>query len=51
VVALRHFEQISRAETAQIVSVSEAAGTKLYIRGLKLLRAVLSAMPGGLEGI
>jgi RNA polymerase sigma-70 factor (ECF subfamily) len=51
VVALRHFEQLSRAETAQVLGISEEAGAKRYIRALKRLKAVLAAMPGGLEGI
>jgi RNA polymerase sigma-70 factor (ECF subfamily) len=51
VVALRHFEQLSRAETAQVLGISEDAGAKRYIRALKRLKAVLAAMPGVLEGI
>ena len=51
VVALRHFEQLSRAETAQVLVISEEAGAKRYIRALKRLKAVLATMPGGLEGI
>ncbi len=33
-VALRHFEQLSRAETAQILGITEEAGAKRYIRAL-----------------
>jgi RNA polymerase sigma-70 factor (ECF subfamily) len=51
VVALRHFEQLSRAETAQVLGISEPAGAKRYIRAMKRLKAVLAAMPGGLEGL
>jgi len=51
VVALRHFEQLSRAETAQVLGISEEAGAKRYIRALKRLKAVLATMPGGLEGM
>src|SRR5438128_7205869 len=51
VVALRHFEQLSRAETAQVLDITEEAGAKRYIRALKRLKAVLAAMPGGLEGL
>jgi RNA polymerase sigma-70 factor (ECF subfamily) len=50
VVALRHFEQLSRAETAQVLGITEEAGAKRYIRALKKLKAILSTMPGGLEG-
>src|SRR5262249_12312417 len=51
VVALRHFEQLSRVETAQVLGISEEAGAKRYIRALKRLKAVLASLPGGLEGI
>ena len=51
VVALRHFEQLSRAETAQVLGITEEAGAKRYIRALKKLKAILAAMPGGLEGL
>jgi RNA polymerase sigma-70 factor (ECF subfamily) len=51
VVALRHFEHLSRAETAQVLGITEEAGAKRYIRALKRLKAVLASMPGGLEGI
>jgi RNA polymerase sigma-70 factor (ECF subfamily) len=49
VVALRDFEELSRAEVAQVLGISEEAGAKRYIRALKRLRAVLATMPGGLE--
>jgi RNA polymerase sigma-70 factor, ECF subfamily len=50
VVALRHFEQLSRAETAVVLGISEEAGAKRYIRALKKLKTILAAMPGGLGG-
>jgi RNA polymerase sigma-70 factor, ECF subfamily len=50
VVALRHFEQLSRAETAVVLGVTEEAGAKRYIRALKKLKTILAAMPGGREG-
>jgi RNA polymerase sigma-70 factor, ECF subfamily len=51
VVALRHFVQLSRAETAVVLGITEEAGAKRYIRALKKLKAILAAMPGGLEGL
>src|SRR6516225_6248096 len=51
VVALRHFEQLSRAETAQVLGISDAAAAQRYIRALKRLKAILAARPGGLEGL
>jgi RNA polymerase sigma-70 factor (ECF subfamily) len=50
VVALRHFEQLSRAETAVVLGITEEAGAKRYIRALKKLKSILAAMPGGLSG-
>jgi RNA polymerase sigma-70 factor, ECF subfamily len=50
VVVLRHFEQLTRAETAVVLGIAEGAGAKRYIRALKQLKTILAAMPGGLEG-
>ncbi len=50
VVALRHFEQLSRAETAQVLGITEEAGAKRYIRALKKLETILSSLKGGSEG-
>jgi RNA polymerase sigma-70 factor (ECF subfamily) len=49
VLALRHFEQLSRSETADVLGISQEAGAKRYFRALKRLKDVLSAMPGGSE--
>ena len=51
VLALRHFEQLSRAEIAQVLNISEAAAGKRYIRALERLKQVLGRSPGGLEGL
>jgi RNA polymerase sigma-70 factor (ECF subfamily) len=51
VLALRHFEQLSRAETAEVLGISPETGAKRYFRALKRLKAVLATMPGGWEGI
>jgi RNA polymerase sigma-70 factor (ECF subfamily) len=51
IVALRHFEQLTRAETAEVLGITEEAGAKRYIRALKKLKTILAAMPGGLEGL
>ena len=50
VVALRHFEQLNRAETAVVLGITEEAGAKRYIRALKKLKSILAGMPGGLSG-
>jgi len=51
VLALRHFEQLSRAEIAQVLVISEAAAGKRYIRALERLKGVLGRSPGGLGGL
>jgi RNA polymerase sigma-70 factor (ECF subfamily) len=47
--ALRHFEQLSTAEAAQVLGISEAAASKRYCRALDRLRELLSSAPGGLD--
>lgn len=51
VLALRHFEQLSRAETAQVLGIAEAAAAKRYIRALKRLKDLLADLPGGLDSL
>ena len=51
VLALRHFEQLTAAETARVLDISEEAAAKRYIRALKRLKQILAQMPGGLEGL
>jgi RNA polymerase sigma-70 factor (ECF subfamily) len=50
VLALRHFEHLSNAETAHTLGIRESAASTRYIRALKKLRAILSTTPGGLGG-
>jgi RNA polymerase sigma-70 factor (ECF subfamily) len=47
--ALRHFEQLGRAEAAQVLGITQEAGAKRYFRALKRLKDVLATMPGGGE--
>ncbi len=49
-IALRQFEELSRAEMAQVLGITEEAGAKRYIRALRRLKAVLESRPGGAEG-
>ena len=51
VIALRQFEQPSRAETARVLGISEEAGAKRYIRALKRLKAILAERQGDVEGL
>ena len=50
VIALRQFEELSRAETAQVLGITEEAGAKRYMRALRRLKAILAVQPGGSEG-
>jgi RNA polymerase sigma-70 factor (ECF subfamily) len=47
--ALRHFEQLSRAEAALVLGISQEAGAKRYFRAVKRLKDVLATMPGSGE--
>jgi RNA polymerase sigma-70 factor (ECF subfamily) len=51
VLSLRHFEEMSLAETALSLGIEESAAAKRYIRALKRLKAILASMPGGLESV
>lgn len=46
VLALRHFEELSNAETAMALNLSVAAASKRYIRALQRLKGVLEVIPG-----
>jgi RNA polymerase sigma-70 factor (ECF subfamily) len=49
VLTLRHFEDLSNNETAQVLGIQKAAASNRYIRALKRLKDILSSMPGFLE--
>jgi RNA polymerase sigma-70 factor, ECF subfamily len=51
VLSLRHFEELTIAESARVLDIQEAAAAKRYIRALKRLKDILAAMPGGLESM
>jgi len=51
VLALRHFEQLGRAEAAQVLGITQEAGAKRYFRALKRMKDALATLPGGLEGL
>jgi RNA polymerase sigma-70 factor (ECF subfamily) len=48
VLALRHFEQLSPAETAKVLGIKEKAAGMRYVRALKRLKEMLAGFPGGL---
>jgi RNA polymerase sigma-70 factor (ECF subfamily) len=41
VLALRHFEQLSNAEVARVLQISESAASNRYVRAAKRLRSLL----------
>ena len=49
VLALRHYEQLSNAETAQTLGLSEAAASNRFVRALKRLKKILLSVPGLLD--
>jgi RNA polymerase sigma-70 factor (ECF subfamily) len=51
VLILRHFEELSNAEAAQVLGIKPSAAVNRYVRALKRLRDVFQGMPGGIEGI
>jgi RNA polymerase sigma-70 factor (ECF subfamily) len=48
VLTLRHFEQLNRAETAQVLGMRESAISKRYVRALEKLKDILGSMSGNL---
>jgi RNA polymerase sigma-70 factor (ECF subfamily) len=46
VLVLRHFEELSNGETAEILGLQPAAASNRYVRALKRLRNILEGMPG-----
>jgi RNA polymerase sigma-70 factor (ECF subfamily) len=51
VLILRHFEELSNAEVAQVLGIKPSAAVNRYVRALKRLKVVLQGMPGGIEEI
>jgi RNA polymerase sigma-70 factor (ECF subfamily) len=49
VVALRHFEELSNGEVAQVLGLSKTAASNRYLRALGRLRKMLEEIPGFLD--
>jgi RNA polymerase sigma-70 factor (ECF subfamily) len=49
VLALRHFEELSNNETAEVLGIQKSAASNRYIRALKRLKEILASMPGFFE--
>jgi RNA polymerase sigma-70 factor (ECF subfamily) len=47
VLSLRHFEELTAAETAQVLGIEEAAAAKRFFRATKRLKAILGSSTGG----
>ena len=47
VLILRHFEELSNAEAAQVLGIKPSAAVNRYVRALKRLKDVFQGMPGG----
>jgi RNA polymerase sigma-70 factor (ECF subfamily) len=48
ILALRHFEQLSLEETAQVLGITESGACRRHLRALTRLKEILSGQPGGL---
>jgi RNA polymerase sigma-70 factor (ECF subfamily) len=46
VLTLRHFEELSNAEVAQVLGLTKTAASNRYIRALERLRETLAGIPG-----
>ena len=49
VLTLRHFEELSNGETAQVLGLTKSAASNRYMRALLRLKETLSGMPGFLD--
>jgi len=49
IIALRHFEELSNAEVAQVLGLEKSTASKRYIRALKRLQDLLKHIPGLLD--
>ena len=46
ILAMRHFEQLSNTEIAQLLGLSESGATARYLRALKRFKEIIAAIPG-----
>jgi RNA polymerase sigma-70 factor (ECF subfamily) len=50
IIALRHFEELTNGEAAEILGLSKATASKRYVRALTRLQAILEGMSDFLDG-
>ncbi len=51
ILVLRHLEQLSSAEAAEVLGIQERAASKRHLRALQRLKGVLGALPDKLGGL
>ncbi len=49
VLMLRHFEELSNNEVAEILGIQKSAASNRYVRALQRLKGILSSVPGILD--
>jgi RNA polymerase sigma-70 factor, ECF subfamily len=49
VLVLRHFEELSNSETADVLGIQKSAASKRYMRALTRFKDILTAIPGFLD--
>jgi RNA polymerase sigma-70 factor, ECF subfamily len=49
VLVLRHFEQLSNAEVAELLAIEPPAASKRYVRALSRLQEILARRPDVFE--
>ncbi len=51
VLALRHFEELTNAEVAEVLGIQQKAASIRYVRAIARLKEVLAKIPGFFDGI
>ena len=46
VIALRHFEELTNGEVAEVLSIDKGTASKRYVRAIKRMKEIVSAIPG-----
>ncbi len=49
VLALRHFEELSNSETAEVLGIQQKAASIRYVRAMRRLKDILQSLPGFAE--
>lgn len=49
IIALRHFEELSNSEAAEVLELSKAAASNRYVRALARLQSILQSIPGFMD--